>query len=72
MIGGVCVVEVSTPTPEPYGFAESMRAWRLEHGRTYRELSADTGILPSGLSGIEDGRRMPTEEERARLEELMR
>lgn len=72
MIGSVNDVEVPTPTPEPDDFAESMRAWRLEHGRTYRELSADTGILPSVLSGIEDGRRAPTEEQRKKIENLMR
>ena len=63
-----------SPTPkwEPTPFGRRLRAWRLEHGRTFRELCAETGIKPSVLSGIEDGRRMPTEEERAQLEELMR
>lgn len=72
MIGSVNDVHVSTPRPEPDDFAEGMRAWRLEHGRTYRELSAATGILPSVLSGIEDGRRAPTEEQRKKIENLMR
>ena len=72
MIGRVSGVDVHTPQPEPDSFAERMRAWRLKNGRTFRELSAETGILPSVLSGIEDGRRMPTEEERAQLEDLMR
>lgn len=72
MIGSVSGVDVHTLRPEPNSFGEHMRAWRLEHGRTFRELSADTGILPSVLSRIEDGKRMPTEEERARLEKFIR
>lgn len=72
MIGSMSDVYVSTPRPEPNGFAERMRVWRLKHGRTFSELSAETGILPSALSGIEDGRRMPTEEQRKRIEEVMR
>ena len=72
MIGSVSGVDVPMPQPEPDSFGERMRAWRLEHGRTFRELSADTGILPSVISRIEDGKRMPTEEERARLEKFIR
>lgn len=70
MIGDVRDVDV--PTPEPDSFAENLRAWRLKNGRTFRELSAETGILPSVLSGIEDGRRMPTEEERKIIEEIIK
>ena len=72
MIGSVNDVDVPTPKLETDSFAERMRTWRLEHGRTFRELSAETSILPTVLSGIEDGRREPTEEERAKLEEFMR
>lgn len=72
MVGSVSDMSVSMARPEPNSFAERMREWRLEHGRTFRELSAETGILPSVLSGIEDGRRMPTEEQRKKIEELMR
>lgn len=57
---------------EPDSFAECMRAWRLAHGRTFRELSAETGILPGTLSEIENGRRDPTEEQRKKIEEFMR
>lgn len=70
MIGSVSGVDV--PTPQPDSFAERMRTWRLERGRTFRELSAETGILPGTLSGIEIGRREPTEEQRKRIEEFMR
>ncbi len=72
MIGGMSDVYVSTPRTEQDSFGERMRAWRLEHGRTFRELSAETGILPSVLSGIEDGRRMPTEKQRKKIKEVMR
>lgn len=72
MVGSVGDMPVSMSRPEPCSFAECMRAWRLEHGRTFRELSAETGILPSVLSGIEDGRQMPTEEQRKKIEEVMR
>lgn len=72
MIGSVSGVDVPIPQPEPDGFAENMRAWRLEHGRTFRQLSAETGILPSVLSGIENGRREPTEEQRKKIEELIK
>ena len=72
MVGSVSDMPVSMSRPEPNSFTESMREWRLEHGRTFRELSADTGILPSVLSGIEDGRRDPTEEQRKKIENLMR
>ena len=72
MIGSVSDMHIHTPQPEPDSFAENLRAWRLERGRTFRELSAETGILPSVLSGIEDGRRDPTEEQRKKIENLMR
>ena len=36
------------------------------------ELSAETGIFPGTLSEIEDGRRMPTEEQRKKIEEFIR
>lgn len=72
MIGRVSGVEVPTPTPEPDSFAERMREWRLEHGRTFRELSAETGILPGTLSEIENGRREPTLNQIIKLEELMK
>ena len=72
MIGSMSGVDVHTPQPEPDSFAENLRAWRLAHGRTFRELSTQTGILPSVLSGIEDGRRDPTEEQRKKIEEVMR
>ena len=52
MIGSVSGVDVPMPQPEPDSFGERMRAWRLEHGRTFRELSADTGILPSVFPGL--------------------
>lgn len=71
MIGGVIGVDVHTPQPEPDSFAERMRTWRLERGRTFRELSAETGILPGTLSEIEIGRKEPTEEQRRILEELI-
>lgn len=70
MVGSVSDMPMSRP--EPNSFAENLRAWRLERGRTFRELSAETGILPSVLSGVEDGRRMPTEEQRKKIEEFMR
>lgn len=60
------------PVPEPTPFGRRLRAWRLEHGRTFRELSAEIGILPGTLSEIENGRREPTEEQRKKIEELMR
>ena len=72
MVGSASEVHVSTPWPEPNSFAERMRAWRLEHGRTFRELSAETGILPGTLSEIENGRREPSEEQRKIIEEIMR
>ena len=72
MIGSVNDVHVSTPRPDPDDFAESMRAWRLEHGRTLRELSTETGILPGTLSEIENGRIEPTEEQRKIIEDVMR
>lgn len=72
MVGGVSDVHVTTPQQEPNSFSERMRAWRLEHGRTFRELSTETGILPGVLSEIEKGRREPTEEQRKRIENLMR
>lgn len=72
MIGGVSDMPVSMSRPEPNSFAERMREWRLEHGRTFRELSAETGILPGTLSEIENGRREPTEEQRKKIEEFMR
>ena len=72
MIGSVSGVDVHTPQPEPDSFAERMRAWRLKNGRTFRELSAETGILPGTLSEIENSRREPTEEQRKKIEELMR
>lgn len=72
IIGSVIGVDVPTPQPEPDSFDERMRAWRLEHGRTFRELSAETGILPGTLSEIENSRREPTEEQRKKIEELMR
>ena len=72
MIGSVSGVDVHTPQPEPNSFAERMRAWRLAHGRTFRELSAETGVLPGTLSEIENGRREPTEEQRKKIEEIMR
>lgn len=72
MIGSVSVVHVHTPHPEPNSFAERMRAWRLKNGRTFRELRAETGILPGTLSEIENSRREPTEEQRKKIEELMR
>lgn len=71
MVSSMGDVHVPTPHPEPNSFAERLRAWRLEHGRTFRELSAETGILPSVLSEIEDGRREPTEEQRRKIEEVM-
>ena len=60
------------PVLEPTPFGRRLRAWRLEHGRTFRELSAETGILPGTLSEIEIGRKEPTEEQRIILEELIR
>lgn len=72
MVGSVSGVDVATPTPDPDSFAERMRAWRLEHGRTFREVSTETGILPGTLSEIENGRREPTEEQRKKIEEFMR
>ena len=72
MVGSVSGVDVHTPQPEPNSFTESMRAWRLERGSTFRELSAETGIIPSVLSEIENGRREPTEEQRKKIENLMR
>lgn len=72
MIGSVSGVDVPIPQPEPDGFAENMRAWRLERGRTFRELSTETGILPGTMSEIENGRREPTPEQRRNLEEIMR
>lgn len=72
MVGSVSGVDVHTPQPEPDSFGEHMRAWRLKNGRTFRELSAETGILPGTLSEIENGRREPTEEQRKKIEELMR
>lgn len=72
MIGSMSDMPVSMSRPEPNSFAERMRAWRLAHGRTFRELSAETGILPGTLSEIENSRREPTEEQREKIEELMR
>lgn len=72
MIGSVSGVWTYTPQPEPDSFAERMRTWRLKNGRTFRELSAETGILPGTLSEIENSRREPTEEQRKKIEELMR
>lgn len=50
----------------------SLRCWRFDRGYTFRELSAMTGIAPSTLSEIENGRREPSEEQRKKIEELMR
>lgn len=61
---------VSTPVPTAFG--DALRSWRLKHRMTFREMSAETGILPSVLSEIEIGRREPTEEQRRVLEEVMR
>ena len=72
MSGSVSSVDVHTQQPEPDSFAERMRAWRLAHGRTFRELSAETGILPGTLSEIENGRREPTLNQIIKLEELMK
>lgn len=72
MIGGVSGVDVHTQQPEPDSFAERMRAWRLKNGRTFREVSTETGILPGVLSEIENERREPTKEQRKRIEEVMR
>ena len=58
------------PTPTPFGI--KLREWRLAMGYTFRLLSQNVGIKPGVLSEIENGRREPTEEERARLEEFMR
>ena len=60
------------PTPVPTEFGEAFRAWRKEHGKTFRELSTETGILPSVLSEIEFGMREPTEEQLRRIKEIMR
>ena len=68
--GSIDIPDISVPGPTSFG--RRLRAWRLAHGRTFRELSAETGILPSVLSGIEDGRRWPTEEQRKKIENLMR
>ena len=62
----------NVPTPIPTEFGIAMRAWRLEHGMTFRELGAETGILPSVLSEIENGMREPTDEQRRTLKEIMR
>ena len=70
MVGSV--IDVYVPTPEPDSFAENLRAWRLKNGRTFRELSAETGILPGTLSEIENGRREPTLNQIIKLEELMK
>ena len=72
MVGGVSDVHVTTPQQEPNSFSERMRTWRLEHGRTFRELSIETGILPSVISEIENGRREATQDERLRLEDCMK
>lgn len=72
MIGSVSGVDVPMPQPEPDSFGEHMRLWRLAHGRTFRELSAETGILPGTLSEIENGRREPTLNQIIKLEELMK
>lgn len=60
------------PVPEPTPFGRRLRAWRLEHGRTFRELCAEAGILPGTLSEIENGRREPTLNQIIKLEELMK
>ena len=62
----------SVPTPIPTEFGDGLRAWRLEHGKTFHELGAETDIPPSVLSEIEIGRREPTPEQRRVLEEIMR
>lgn len=72
MIGSVALCACAHAAAEPDSFAECMRAWRLAHGRTFRELSAKTGILPGTLSEIENGRRDPTDEQRKKIENLRR
>lgn len=65
------LLEFLFPTPTEFGL--SLRAWRLEHGYTFRELSVIVGdITPGTLSEIEIGRREPTPEQRRRLEEIMK
>lgn len=60
------------PVPEPTPFGRRLRAWRLEHEHTFRQLSQLVGILPGTLSEIENGRREPTLEQIIKLEELMK
>ena len=71
MVGSVSGVYVSPPPPNPESFAGVLRIWRLKNGRTFRELSFETGILPSSISEIENGLRYPTEEQKSKLEEIM-
>lgn len=58
------------PTPTEFGL--SLRKWRLEQGYTFRQLSELVGISPGTLSEIENGRREPTDEQRKKIEEVMR
>jgi len=60
------------PVPPPMPFGLQLRAWRLEHEYTFRQLSQLVGILPGTLSEIEIGRREPTEEQRKKIEEIIR
>ena len=73
MIGSVSGVDVvPPPPPKPQSFAGVLRVWRLKNGRTFREVSTETGILPGTLSEIENGRRELSEEQRKKIEELIR
>lgn len=68
--GSIDIPDIPVPGPTPTPLGRRLRAWRLEHGRTFRELSLETGIKPSELAGIENGRK-PLEEQRIILEELI-
>lgn len=58
--------------PSPTEFGIYLREWRLSNGKTFRELSAETGITPGTLSEIEIGRREPTEGQRKIIEAIIR
>jgi DNA-binding XRE family transcriptional regulator len=40
---------------QPHVEPDSLRAWRLEHGVTVRELAQRTGLSPSMISAVERG-----------------